>query len=112
MATYNNKHWLLSHIRNSFISTDDTGFYNFTEQHRNYQNGSKIKFLFSFLGISELVMNSDDLAKSLAHIHSRQLGKSPSPISGSERNYKASADENFYIYPGLGSDAPESEDEL
>lgn len=25
MATYNNKHWLLSHIRNSFISTDDTG---------------------------------------------------------------------------------------
>lgn len=25
MATYNNPHWLLSHIRNSFISTDDTG---------------------------------------------------------------------------------------
>lgn len=25
MATYNNQHWLLSHIRNSFISTDDTG---------------------------------------------------------------------------------------
>lgn len=25
MATYDNKHWLLSHIRNSFISTDDTG---------------------------------------------------------------------------------------
>ncbi|XP_058056788.1 stress-activated map kinase-interacting protein 1 [Anopheles bellator] len=25
MATYNNAHWLLSHIRNSFISTDDTG---------------------------------------------------------------------------------------
>lgn len=25
MAFYNNKHWLLSHIRNSFISTDDTG---------------------------------------------------------------------------------------
>lgn len=25
MATYSNKHWLLSHIRNSFISTDDTG---------------------------------------------------------------------------------------
>ncbi|XP_063700648.1 stress-activated map kinase-interacting protein 1 [Culicoides brevitarsis] len=25
MATYNNKHWLLSHIKNSFISTDDTG---------------------------------------------------------------------------------------
>ncbi|XP_065166756.1 stress-activated map kinase-interacting protein 1 [Atheta coriaria] len=25
MAFYNDKHWLLSHIRNSFISTDDTG---------------------------------------------------------------------------------------
>lgn len=25
MATYSNPHWLLSHIRNSFISTDDTG---------------------------------------------------------------------------------------
>lgn len=25
MATYNNQHWLLSHIRNSFISTDETG---------------------------------------------------------------------------------------
>ncbi|XP_017867973.1 PREDICTED: stress-activated map kinase-interacting protein 1 [Drosophila arizonae] len=25
MATYSNAHWLLSHIRNSFISTDDTG---------------------------------------------------------------------------------------
>lgn len=25
MALYDNKFWLLSHIRNSFISTDDTG---------------------------------------------------------------------------------------
>ncbi|KAJ8941155.1 hypothetical protein NQ318_004275 [Aromia moschata] len=25
MALYDNKYWLLSHIRNSFISTDDTG---------------------------------------------------------------------------------------
>ncbi|XP_030384220.1 stress-activated map kinase-interacting protein 1 [Scaptodrosophila lebanonensis] len=25
MATYSNQHWLLSHIRNSFVSTDDTG---------------------------------------------------------------------------------------
>ncbi|XP_069697970.1 target of rapamycin complex 2 subunit MAPKAP1 isoform X2 [Periplaneta americana] len=25
MALYDNKHWLLSHIRNSFISSDDTG---------------------------------------------------------------------------------------
>ncbi|KAG5675063.1 hypothetical protein PVAND_005000 [Polypedilum vanderplanki] len=42
MATFNNKHWLLCHIRNSFISTDDTG-------------------------ISELVMSSDNLAKNLAN---------------------------------------------
>lgn len=26
MALYDNKYWLLSHIRNSFISTDDTGY--------------------------------------------------------------------------------------
>lgn len=25
MALYDNKYWLLSHIRNSFMSTDDTG---------------------------------------------------------------------------------------
>ncbi|XP_050419771.1 stress-activated map kinase-interacting protein 1-like isoform X4 [Adelges cooleyi] len=25
MALYDSKHWLLSHIRNSFISSDDTG---------------------------------------------------------------------------------------
>lgn len=38
MATYSNPHWLLSHIRNSFISTDDTG-------------------------LCEMVMASDDLPK-------------------------------------------------
>lgn len=54
-------------------------------------------------------MNSDDLAKSLAHMYSKQLAKSPSPISGSERNYRAS-DESFYIYPGL--EANEEDDEL
>ena len=27
MAYYDNKHWLLSHIRNSFISSDDTGYF-------------------------------------------------------------------------------------
>lgn len=25
MALYDNKHWLLSHIRNSFITSDDSG---------------------------------------------------------------------------------------
>lgn len=102
MATYNNKHWLLSHIRNSFVSTDDTG------KATSQLNRSQCVMLL-FLGISELVMNSDDLAKSLAHMYIKQLAKSPSPISGSEKNDKA-ADENFYIYPGL--DAPEEDDEL
>lgn len=57
-------------------------------------------------------MNSDDLAKGLAHMYGRQLTKSPSPISGSERNFKA-GDENFFknIYPGLDSDE-QREDEL
>uniref|UniRef100_A0A1Y1K0I4 Uncharacterized protein n=1 Tax=Photinus pyralis TaxID=7054 RepID=A0A1Y1K0I4_PHOPY len=41
MALYNNKLWLLSHIRDSFISTDDTG-------------------------MSELVMVGDDVPKQLA----------------------------------------------
>lgn len=53
-------------------------------------------------------MNSDDLAKNLAHSYGKQFAKSPSPISGSERNFKQT--ENFYIYPGL--DAAEEEDEL
>lgn len=108
MATYNNKHWLLSHIRNSFISTDDTGKRFHPQRRSLFLRIGSITEMLSFVGISELVMNSDDLAKSLAQIYSKQLGKSPSP-SGSDRNYKT-IDENFYIYPGL--DAPEEEDEL
>jgi hypothetical protein len=26
MALYDNQHWLLSHVRHSYISSDDTGF--------------------------------------------------------------------------------------
>lgn len=52
-------------------------------------------------------MNSDDLAKSLAQMYNKQLAKSPSPMSGSERSYKQ---ESFNIYPGL--DAKEDDDEL
>lgn len=61
-----------------------------------------------FVGISELVMNSDDLAKNLAHIYIKQLEKSPSISAGSEGNYNPL--ENLYIYPHL--DAPEEDDEL
>lgn len=67
----------------------------------------KINVMALFVGISELVMNSDDLAKNLAQSFNRQLGKSPSPMSGSEKNYKQR--ENFYIYP---LDAKDIDDEL
>ncbi|KAK7789239.1 hypothetical protein R5R35_013054 [Gryllus longicercus] len=42
MALYDNKHWLLSHIKNSFISSDDTG-------------------------ICEMVMLGEDIPRSLSH---------------------------------------------
>lgn len=53
MATYNNKHWLLSHIRNSFISTDDTG-------------------------MCETVMLSEDLPRLLA-LKSKMRSPAPKP---------------------------------
>lgn len=56
-------------------------------------------------------MNSDDLAKNLANIHNKHLSKSPSPISGSEGNFRAAESENFSIYPGLDT-AEEDGDEL
>lgn len=51
MATYSNPHWLLSHIRNSFISTDDTG-------------------------LCEMVMASDDLPKHYMKRFQGSAGKS------------------------------------
>ncbi|XP_058819605.1 stress-activated map kinase-interacting protein 1 [Topomyia yanbarensis] len=48
MATYNNAHWLLSHIRNSFISTDDTG-------------------------LSETVMMLEDIPAQYAQLHKQAL---------------------------------------
>ncbi|KAG7303937.1 hypothetical protein JYU34_010851 [Plutella xylostella] len=36
MATYDNKHWLLTNIRNSFISTDDTGMCEIVMSGENY----------------------------------------------------------------------------
>ena len=55
-------------------------------------------------------MQSDDLAKNLAQIYTRQSATSPSLISGSEPNYRTS-EEKFYIYPGL-ENAEEEGDEL
>lgn len=49
MALYDNKYWLLSHIRNSFISTDDTG----TKYHFYH---IQILIPITDLGMCELVM--------------------------------------------------------
>lgn len=72
MATYNNKHWLLSHIKNSFISTDDTG-------------------------ICETVMLSDDLPSSYL-LQQLQRDERDSPIKVST---KTGLSEEFLRYPGL-----------
>ncbi|XP_017061508.1 stress-activated map kinase-interacting protein 1 [Drosophila ficusphila] len=93
MATYSNQHWLLSHIRNSFISTDDTG-------------------------MCETVMLSDDMPKHYLrkfgnpgaggdHYHWRRTHKPPPAGGGAtpERNTRhpdAPLQEvDFVCYPGL-----------
>ncbi|KAH8389823.1 hypothetical protein KR200_002191 [Drosophila serrata] len=95
MATYSNQHWLLSHIRNSFISTDDTG-------------------------MCETVMLSDDMPKhflrkygnSGAGDHGHRRPQKPSPGDGEpatttfeQRNIRQAdtpfQDVDFVCYPGL-----------
>lgn len=81
MATYNNKHWLLSHIRNSFISTDDTG-------------------------MCESVMLSDDLPNQYILLNRNNninaKGASTSTTSSAPPTPGTSYDENDYLcYPGL-----------
>lgn len=56
-------------------------------------------------------MNSDDLAKNLANLYCKQLSKSPSPISGSDGNFKAADREHFLTYPGL-ENSPDSDELL
>lgn len=86
MATYSNPHWLLSHIRNSFISTDDTG-------------------------ICETVMASDDLPKHYLkkyqgngitrNLQQQQQRKSTGQTH-TLRNYDPPLQEvDFICYPGL-----------
>ncbi|XP_016947825.1 stress-activated map kinase-interacting protein 1 [Drosophila biarmipes] len=93
MATYSNQHWLLSHIRNSFISTDDSG-------------------------MCETVMLSDDMPKHYLrkfgnsgaggdHYHRRKSNKPPPTGGGQtpERNIRHPDDPlqdvDFICYPGL-----------
>ncbi|XP_005181807.1 stress-activated map kinase-interacting protein 1 [Musca domestica] len=100
MATYSNPHWLLCHIRNSFISTDDTG-------------------------MCETVMVSDDLPKhylkkfqgnGTRNFQQQQQRRSmiagqqpPQPLH--HRNYDPPLQEvDFICYPGLDQSDDEEVD--
>ncbi|XP_065369653.1 stress-activated map kinase-interacting protein 1 [Calliphora vicina] len=104
MATYSNPHWLLCHIRNSFISTDDTG-------------------------MCETVMVSDDLPKhylrkyqgngisrNVQQQQRRSLGTVPPQQSQQQpptqhRNYDPTLQEvDFICYPGLDQSDDEDVD--
>uniref|UniRef100_A0AAG5DU58 Stress-activated map kinase-interacting protein 1 n=1 Tax=Anopheles atroparvus TaxID=41427 RepID=A0AAG5DU58_ANOAO len=112
MATYNNAHWLLSHIRNSFISTDDTG-------------------------VSETVMVMEDIPQQYARrqrqtvallraknaIEGSKLEPEPGPSRRAARNVphprKWPPEERFgvnyqffYTYPGLDDTDEEDGDAL
>lgn len=94
MATYNNPHWLLSHIRNSFISTDDTG-------------------------LSETVMLLEDIPHQYAQLH-RQALRERSAGGGVQQEVEGAAAagmrqrnfEDFYCYPGLDDSDDEELDTL
>ncbi|XP_049281649.1 stress-activated map kinase-interacting protein 1 isoform X1 [Anopheles funestus] len=100
MATYNNAHWLLSHIRNSFISTDDTS-------------------------VSETVMAMEDIplhfAKRFLETQAQDAVRIPKPeatviegnsdasYTGRMQDVRFGVDfEYFFSYPGL--DDPDEED--
>lgn len=87
MATYNKKHWLLSHIRNSYISTDDTG-------------------------MCEAIMLSDDLPSSYIKAckvrrDASQMAHTSSKAHHLERNV---IDENYEWYPGF--DQSDDDDDM
>lgn len=83
MATYNNKHWLLSHIRNSFISTDDTG-------------------------MCEAIMLSDDLPSKYIELYKTRRELIGPPAT---RNSNRPPD-NYEWYPGLDQSDDEDGDPL
>lgn len=74
MATYNNQHWLLSHIRNSFISTDDTG-------------------------MCENVMLTEDIPSQF--LLQRLRGSSSTADTGGPNGNSAPDNYNYVCYPGL-----------
>lgn len=88
MATYNNKHWLLSHIRNSYIATDDTG-------------------------MCEAIMLSDDLPnRYIDACKARRTPHLPHTSSKSHYHTRAGIDENYEWYPGLDHSDDEDLDPL
>lgn len=89
MATYNNKHWLLSHIRNSYIATDDTG-------------------------MCEAVMLSDDLPNRYIETCKarRETPQVAHTSSKSHYHMRNAVDENYEWYPGLDQSDDEDLDPL
>uniref|UniRef100_A0A1Q3F155 Putative stress-activated map kinase-interacting protein 1 n=1 Tax=Culex tarsalis TaxID=7177 RepID=A0A1Q3F155_CULTA len=92
MATYNNPHWLLSHIRNSFISTDDTG-------------------------LSETVMLLEDIPHQYAKLHKqavreRELAAAATGADDVGQRSSGKSFESFYCYPGLDESDEEEMDSL
>lgn len=83
MATYNNKHWLLCHIRNSFITTDDTG-------------------------ISEAVMQSDDMPSAYLKNLQRDLDEENKSSTGPSGELLPV---DLMVYPGM-DEASEDEFDL
>lgn len=90
MATYNNKHWLLSHIRNSYIATDDTG-------------------------MCEAVMLSDDLpTKYIEMCKTRREPHQIAPTSSKSFHHhmRATIEEDYEWYPGLDQSDDEELDSM
>lgn len=90
MATYNNPHWLLSHIRNSFISTDDTG-------------------------LSETVMLLEDIPHQYAQFHKQTVAARIVQENQSTESNHISLTRNFedfFCYPGLDDSDEEEIDSL
>ncbi|XP_055540889.1 stress-activated map kinase-interacting protein 1 [Wyeomyia smithii] len=92
MATYNNPHWLLSHIRNSFISTDDTG-------------------------LSETVMMLEDIPAQYAQLHKQAAQSASEELSETPREEARLPEpllsySDFYCYPGLEDSDDDEADSL
>lgn len=68
MAFYDNKYWILSHVRNSFLYSDDTGkpspFYK-QQSYFNQRSEHTFSFLLSVIGMCEMVLQNTDIPKEI-----------------------------------------------